>query len=122
MPAPPKLPIRAHAADIVGAVRANPVTVVIGETGSGKTTQIAQILLDAGLAGGQDGGGGEEHQRLRGRLAALAQGALGQAEGLAKLEWHVRKPWNLLLSDRKMVYNPSQDVPAYRFFVRISSG
>ena len=59
MPAPPKLPIRAHAADIVGAVRANPVTVVIGETGSGKTTQIAQILLDAGLAGGQDGGGGD---------------------------------------------------------------
>ena len=39
----PVLPIRAHAERILEAVRANPVTVVIGETGSGKTTQISQV-------------------------------------------------------------------------------
>jgi len=37
------LPIREHSKQIVDAVAANPVTVVIGETGSGKTTQIAQV-------------------------------------------------------------------------------
>lgn len=48
---PHQLPIRHFAAEIAKAVAANPVTVVIGETGSGKTTQIAQILYEAGLAG-----------------------------------------------------------------------
>ena len=42
-PQPAGLPIRAHADAILAAVRAHPVTVVIGETGSGKTTQIAQV-------------------------------------------------------------------------------
>ena len=37
------LPIREHADKIVKAVRTYPVTIVIGETGSGKTTQIAQV-------------------------------------------------------------------------------
>lgn len=39
------LPIREYADKIVKAVQANPVTIVIGETGSGKTTQIAQVSL-----------------------------------------------------------------------------
>ena len=43
MGAPVLLPIRAHADRILEAVRAHPVTVVIGETGSGKTTQISQV-------------------------------------------------------------------------------
>ena len=43
MGTPVLLPIRAHADRILEAVRANPVTVVIGETGSGKTTQISQV-------------------------------------------------------------------------------
>lgn len=47
---PQQLPIRQHASDIAESVRCSPVTVVIGETGSGKTTQISQILLEAGLA------------------------------------------------------------------------
>lgn len=47
---PAKLPIRRYAQQIVDSVRANPVTVVIGETGSGKTTQISQILEEAGFA------------------------------------------------------------------------
>lgn len=40
------LPIREYADKIVKAVQANPVTIVIGETGSGKTTQIAQVSLE----------------------------------------------------------------------------
>lgn len=44
-----ELPVLRHAEEIVTAVRANPVTVVIGETGSGKTTQIARVLYSAGL-------------------------------------------------------------------------
>lgn len=47
---PKSLPIRQYAKEIIDSVRANPVTVVIGETGSGKTTQISQILLEAGFA------------------------------------------------------------------------
>eukprot|EP00879_Flechtneria_rotunda_P013602 GHRR01014208.1.p1 GENE.GHRR01014208.1~~GHRR01014208.1.p1 ORF type:complete len:752 (+),score=245.25 GHRR01014208.1:131-2386(+) len=45
------LPIRQHAAEILDAVANNDVVVVIGETGSGKTTQLSQILLEAGYAG-----------------------------------------------------------------------
>ncbi len=47
---PLSLPIRRYQQQIVDSVRANPVTVVIGETGSGKTTQISQILEEAGFA------------------------------------------------------------------------
>ncbi|KIY98452.1 hypothetical protein MNEG_9509, partial [Monoraphidium neglectum] len=46
----PVLPIRLYAEDIRKAVAANDVVVVIGETGSGKTTQLSQILLEAGMA------------------------------------------------------------------------
>ena len=38
------LPIRRYENEIVRAVRENPVVVILGETGSGKTTQIAQIV------------------------------------------------------------------------------
>ncbi|AQL01661.1 putative pre-mRNA-splicing factor ATP-dependent RNA helicase DEAH4 [Zea mays] len=41
---PPVLPISEHEDEIVAAVDANPVVVVIGETGSGKSTQLSQIL------------------------------------------------------------------------------
>ena len=47
---PAALPIRRYAADIVASIKENNTVVVIGETGSGKTTQISQILLDAGFA------------------------------------------------------------------------
>ena len=39
-----ELPIRAHAKVLTEAIRDNPVVVVIGETGSGKTTQLSQVL------------------------------------------------------------------------------
>ena len=46
---PPELPITARKDDIVAAIRANQVLVIAGETGSGKTTQIPKMCLEAGL-------------------------------------------------------------------------
>src|SRR5690606_5896576 len=42
------LPIAAHAGAIVDAIRAHQVVVVAGETGSGKTTQLPKLCLQAG--------------------------------------------------------------------------
>ena len=45
-----ELPISSGRAGILAAIRQNPVVVVVGETGSGKTTQLPQYLLDDGVA------------------------------------------------------------------------
>ncbi|MDH5833089.1 DUF3418 domain-containing protein [Luteimonas kalidii] len=44
----PELPIAAHADRIVDLLRAHQVVVVAGETGSGKTTQLPKLCLQAG--------------------------------------------------------------------------
>ena len=36
---------------IIESVKNNPTTIIVGETGSGKTTQIAQYLHESGLFG-----------------------------------------------------------------------
>lgn len=41
------LPVFEHKAEVVQAVQDNPVTILVGETGSGKTTQIPQFLAEA---------------------------------------------------------------------------
>jgi ATP-dependent helicase HrpA len=46
---PPDLPISARKDDILGAIRGSQVVVVAGETGSGKTTQLPKLCLEAGL-------------------------------------------------------------------------
>ncbi|MFM7101441.1 MAG: ATP-dependent RNA helicase HrpA, partial [Verrucomicrobiota bacterium] len=46
---PPDLPITARKDEIVAALRAHQVVVIAGETGSGKTTQIPKMCLEAGL-------------------------------------------------------------------------
>ncbi len=46
---PPDLPITARKDEIVAAIRNNQVVVIAGETGSGKTTQIPKMCLEAGL-------------------------------------------------------------------------
>lgn len=46
---PADLPIAAHRAEIAKAVAENPVVVVSGDTGSGKTTQLPKICLELGL-------------------------------------------------------------------------
>ncbi len=45
----PELPITARKDEIIAAIRANQVIVIAGETGSGKTTQLPKMCLDAGL-------------------------------------------------------------------------
>jgi ATP-dependent helicase HrpA len=46
---PPDLPITTRKDEIVTAIRENQVVVISGETGSGKTTQIPKMCLEAGL-------------------------------------------------------------------------
>lgn len=98
---PRSLPIRQHAAEIVDSVHRNPITVVIGETGSGKTTQISQILEEAGFA--RDGVIGVTQPRrvvrpgrLKGRLGGRGAGqggAAGRPPGLSAAQAHpVRCP------------------------------
>ena len=44
----PQLPITAHRREIIDAIRGHQVIIVAGETGSGKTTQLPRLCLDAG--------------------------------------------------------------------------
>lgn len=46
---PESLPIVAKKDEILAAIKANQVVVIAGETGSGKTTQIPKICLEAGI-------------------------------------------------------------------------
>ena len=47
---PEELPVSARCQEILEAIQAHQVVVVAGETGSGKTTQLPKICLEAGLA------------------------------------------------------------------------
>ncbi|PCH40315.1 nucleoside triphosphate hydrolase protein [Wolfiporia cocos MD-104 SS10] len=46
-----ELPIASGKEALVEEIRRNDVTILIGETGSGKTTQVPQYLLESGIAG-----------------------------------------------------------------------
>lgn len=45
-----KLPVVAEEQAIIEAINENPVVIITGETGSGKTTQVPQFLYEAGYA------------------------------------------------------------------------
>eukprot|EP00172_Hildenbrandia_rubra_P002223 Plantae.Rhodophyta-Hildenbrandia_rubra.ctg29237.p1 GENE.Plantae.Rhodophyta-Hildenbrandia_rubra.ctg29237~~Plantae.Rhodophyta-Hildenbrandia_rubra.ctg29237.p1 ORF type:complete len:725 (+),score=102.98 Plantae.Rhodophyta-Hildenbrandia_rubra.ctg29237:133-2307(+) len=42
------LPVHRHREDIIAKVRASPVIILVGDTGSGKTTQVPQFLVEDG--------------------------------------------------------------------------
>ena len=63
---PDNLPIVARKKEIIDAIRQNPVVVITGETGSGKTTQIPKMCIEAGR--GIDGAIGCTQPR---RIAAV---------------------------------------------------
>jgi ATP-dependent helicase HrpA len=82
---PPGLPITGKKDEIVAAIRAHPVVVIAGETGSGKTTQIPKMCLEAGL--GLEGKIGCTQPRrvaalsISRRIAEELKVALGQEVG-----------------------------------------
>ena len=47
---PPELPVSAYRADVLSALKGNPVVIVCGDTGSGKTTQLPKMALELRLA------------------------------------------------------------------------
>ncbi|MEA3470742.1 MAG: ATP-dependent RNA helicase HrpA [Thermodesulfobacteriota bacterium] len=63
---PENLPITSRKEEIIDAIRHNPVVVITGETGSGKTTQIPKMCIEAGR--GIDGAIGCTQPR---RIAAV---------------------------------------------------
>src|SRR5262245_32352982 len=68
------LPIIARREEICAAVERNPVVIVCGETGSGKTTQLPKMLLDIGRAEGGKAGRRIGHTQPR-RIAARSVAA-----------------------------------------------
>ena len=53
---PPELPVVEHREEILAAIRAHPVVVIVSETGSGKTTQLPKMVAEAlGADGGRIG-------------------------------------------------------------------
>ena len=47
---PEELPVSERRQDIIDCIRDNQVTILCGETGSGKTTQIPKMCLELGLS------------------------------------------------------------------------
>lgn len=65
----PELPVSARKDEIIAAMKSHQVVVVVGETGSGKTTQLPKMALERALAEGQSGMVGCTQPR---RLAATS--------------------------------------------------
>ncbi len=82
---PSDLPIVAHRDNIIKTIADNPVTIICGETGSGKTTQIPKMCLEAGC--GREGMIGHTQPRriaarsVSARIAAELNTELGNAVG-----------------------------------------
>ena len=72
-----RLPIYAHRTELLYLIEAHATTVVVGETGSGKTTQLPQYLHEAGASCG----GGCAALRCVGQGQGVASWGCRQAEG-----------------------------------------
>ena len=86
---PADLPIAGHAPSIARAVAEHPVTLVVGATGSGKSTQLARICLGAGRGAGAMIGHTQPRRIAARSVAARVASELGA--GLGRLVgWQVR--------------------------------
>ena len=61
---PSELPVCEHRDEILSALRANPVVIVCGDTGSGKTTQLPKMALEARDVGRGMGAEKRAHRRI----------------------------------------------------------
>ncbi|MEZ5278728.1 MAG: ATP-dependent RNA helicase HrpA [Opitutaceae bacterium] len=90
---PEELPVSARRQEIIAAIRKHPVLIVAGETGSGKTTQLPKMCLQAG--GGR-----------RGRIACTqprriaAQSVSRRVAEELKLEWGREVGCKIRFTDR----------------------
>ncbi len=112
---PPELPVSARAADIAAAIRAHPVVIVCGETGSGKTTQLPKICIDAGR-GARGLIGHTQPRRIAARAVAsrIAQEMgtpLGEAVGYKVRFTDRTKPdaWVKLMTDGILLAETQRD-------------
>ncbi len=84
----PDLPVSARRSDIIAALKQNQVLILCGETGSGKTTQVPKMCLEAGLGGPGSNGGGligcTQPRRIAARSVAqrVAEELKGELGGL----------------------------------------
>jgi len=81
---PPELPVAQRAADIAHAIRKSPVVIVSGETGSGKTTQLPKICLEAGR-GARGKPAAPPAVSRRGHVAGRQQAAIARTKEPASL-------------------------------------
>ncbi len=86
---PAELPIAAHAPRIARAVAEHPVTLVVGATGSGKSTQLAKICLAAGRGTGAMIGHTQPRRIAARSVAARIASELGADRGRL-VGWQVR--------------------------------
>jgi ATP-dependent helicase HrpA len=102
---PAALPISARRADIVDAIRSNQVVIITGETGSGKTTQIPKMCIEAGR--GIEGAIGCTQPRriaaisVASRIAEEMDEPLGRSVGY-KIRFDERSgkdPWLKIMTD-----------------------
>lgn len=102
---PESLPITARRADIVAAIRSNQVVIITGETGSGKTTQIPKMCIEAGR--GIEGAIGCTQPRriaaisVANRIAEEMDEPLGRSVGY-KIRFDERSgkdPWLKIMTD-----------------------
>src|SRR6478752_9009486 len=79
---PESLPITARRDEIVEAIRANQVVIVAGETGSGKSTQLPKLCLEAGRGADSRWIGHTQPRRIAARsIAERVAEELGEVVG-----------------------------------------